>query len=252
MSKFIQQTDMSIIIALFFLSLLILFIIFYRLSVNKRNLAEQQIRVAEQKINQLEQEKQEIEAQSALKSETEERTRLARDLHDGLGGMLSIIKINLENTEHIQNAREVLDKSIEELRRVSHHLMPASLLHIGLKASLEDFSLSIPNAQFDYFGNESRLADQIELLIYRCAYELVNNALKYAHATTIYIQLVQDIDHISLIVHDDGCGFDMETIKGGMGIENLRTRITAFNGNMNILSAPGKGTEARIELKIEN
>jgi signal transduction histidine kinase len=227
------------------LSLLVLSFFLQRLAVNKRKLAEQQVK-------QLEQEQQIIATQSVIDGETAERKRLARDLHDSLGGMLSIVKLNLDDVDHLQDAREMLDKSINELRRVAHHLMPKSLLCCGLKTALEDFCKAIPNAQFDYYGDGSRLDDRIEMLIYRSALELVNNAIKYAKASTIFIQLVQDSDRISLKVEDNGCGFDTETVVAGMGLENLRTRVAVGNGKINIHSLPGIGTEAYVELKIKN
>ncbi|GHT39762.1 hypothetical protein FACS189437_04070 [Bacteroidia bacterium] len=241
---------LGIVGGILLLSLSLLFFIVHRLAVNKQKLAEQQIK-------QLEQEKKIIATQSVLDGETAERTRLARDLHDGLGGMLSVVKLNLDDVEHLQNAREMLDQSISELRRVAHHMMPASLLRYGLKPTLEDFCKSVSNVQFHYFGEDSRLNDRIEILIYRCVLELVNNAIKYANASTINVQLVQDDALISLTVEDDGCGFDMETVETpnlgvstGMGLKNLRDRVEACNGKINIYSLPGKGTEVLVELSL--
>ncbi|GHT46553.1 hypothetical protein FACS189440_04800 [Bacteroidia bacterium] len=232
------------------LSLLILFIILHRLAVAKSKMCEQQ-------VIQVEQEKQIVATQAALDGETAERTRMARDLHDGLGGLLSVVKLNLDDVEHLQNARDTLDKSIEELRRVAHHMMPESLLRYGLKAALEDFCLSAPNVQFDYFGDDSPIDDRTAILIYRCTYELVNNAIKYANATTIQVQLYQDTDRISLIVEDNGCGFDTETVETpksdvstGMGLGNLRARVAAGKGIMDISSSPGKGTEVHVKLPL--
>jgi signal transduction histidine kinase len=260
----IRYSTLSISAIIVLLSLVVLFIVRHRLAVAKRKLTEQEVIVANQQIKQLEQEKQIIATKSVLDGETAERTRMARDLHDGLGGMLSIVKLHLENVENLQNAREALDKSIEELHRVAHHLMPAALLRYGLKTSLEDFCRSFPNVQFDYFGNQSRLNHRIEILIYRCALELVNNAIKHARASAIQVQLVQESDRISLTVVDDGCGFDtakletpkLETPKlgvstSGMGLENLRTRITACNGKINFYSSPGKGTEVYVEIYLQ-
>jgi signal transduction histidine kinase len=176
----------------------------HRLNVHKRKLAEQQ-------IIQLEQEKQIIAVQSVLDGETEERKRVAGELHDSLGAMLSVVKLNLADVEHLQNARDLLDQSINELRRIAHRMMPESLLRYGLKASLEDFCLSVPIMEFHYFGDESRLEDKVELLMYRCVHELVNNALKYSGATGINVQLVQGADRLSLTVQDNGCGFEPET-----------------------------------------
>jgi signal transduction histidine kinase len=216
-----------------FLSLIFLFIIFYRLMVRNRKLAEQQQQI--------------IATQSALDGETSERIRLARDLHDGLGGMLSVLKIHLNDAE---NARTMLDQSINELHRVAHHLMPQSLMRDGLKTALEDFCKSIPNTKFQYLGKEELLDDRTKTLMYRCAYELVNNAFKYAKASIIDIHLLQDSDSISLTVEDDGVGFDPDTVTSGMGLENLRTRIAAFNGEINIFTSPGKGTEVLVELSL--
>ena len=225
----------------------------HRLNRQKRKMAEQQVK-------QLEQEKQLIATQAVLDGETAERSRLSRDLHDGLGGMLSVVKLNLKNMKHYTimdgsdaerfgKAIEMLDQSIGELRRVAHHIMPESLMRYGLKVSLEDFCRVIPGAQFQYFGEDPRLDSRLEVLIYRCAYELVNNAVKHAHATVINIQLMVDNGVVSLTIHDNGIGFDPQTISFGIGLENIRTRISAYNGKMTILSSPDNGTEVSIEIE---
>ena len=142
-----------------------------------------------------------IATQAVLDGETAERSRLARDLHDGLGGMLSVVKLNLKDmnsysimdgldVDRFSNALDMLDQSISELRRVAHHMMPESLMRYGLKISLEDYCRAIPNAHFQYYGSENRLDDRLEVVLYRCAYELINNAVKYAEATTINVQLL--------------------------------------------------------------
>jgi Signal transduction histidine kinase len=204
-----------------------------------------------QKIKQLEQEKQIIASQAIIEGETEERRRLARDLHDGLGGMLSVVKINLDNIEHLQNARELLGKSIDELRRLSHNLMPSALQY-GLSVALEEFCNAIPNAHFHFYGTETQIDEKIKLLFYRCTYELVNNAVKHAKAENINVQLVQEANRIALTVTDDGCGFDTNLKTLGMGLQNIKDRVVAFNGTIEIVSAPEKGTEVFIVLKVEN
>ncbi len=237
-----------------------------RLNIQKRKLAEQQKELAErdremaeQQVKQLEQEKQLVAAQSVLDGETAERSRLARDLHDGLGGLLSVVKLNLKNTkgyaimddtdvDHFVKATEVLDQSIGELRRVAHHLMPESLMRYGLKVSLEDFCRAVPGADFQYLGDGLRLDSRMEVLIYRCTYELVNNAVKHAQATAINVQLLVD-GLVSLTVQDNGIGFDPVKIAAGSGLENIRTRVSAYTGKMIIQTAPGKGTEISIEIE---
>jgi len=226
-----------------FLSLLVYFIIRNRLAIGKQKIAEQQ-------ILQLEQERPLVVARSVIDGETAERTRLARDLHDGLGGMLSVVKLHLSDAQRLSQARETLDQAINELRRITHHLAPESLLRCGLKTSLEDFCLSVPHLRFHYFGDDSRLNHKIEILLYRCVLELVNNALKYADATAINVQLIQDKTWVSLTIQDNGKGFDTEAPTKGMGIENLRNRVAAYNGKVNIYSSPGNGTEIYIEILL--
>ncbi len=243
-----------------FLLIIGLLLVNRRLNIQQRKMAEQQKEMAEQQVKQIEQEKQLVAAQSVLDGETAERSRLARDLHDGLGGMLSVMKLNLKNTksyavmdgedvDRFVKATEVLDQSIVELRRIAHHLMPDSLMRYGLKISLEDFCRAIPGADFQYMGNGSRPDNRMEVLIYRCAYELVNNAVKHARATAVNVQLLVDEGLVSLTVQDNGIGFDPEKIAPGAGLENIRTRVSAYNGKMNIRTAPGKGTEITIEIE---
>ncbi len=238
----------------------------HRMNVQKRQVAEQQREIAEQqrelaerKIKQLEQEKQLIAAQAELDGEAAERSRLARDLHDGLGGLLSVVKLNLKDmksytvmdgtdVDRFGMALDVLDESIGELRRVAHHLMPESLMRYGLRVSLEDYCRAIPVANFQYYGDDERLDSRLEVLIYRCTYELVNNAVKYATATAIDVQLMTDNGLVSLTVRDNGCGFDPGKVTDGAGLENIRTRVSAYNGKMGIHAAPGEGTEVSIEI----
>lgn len=238
-------------------------VLFYRhrMNIQKRKIVDQQCEIAEQHIRQLEQEKQLIATQSLLEGETTERSRLARDLHDGLGGMLSVVKLNLGKMKNyvipdgadrnsFHNAQHMLDQSIGELRRVAHHMMPESLMRYGLNVSLEDYCRAIPSTHFHYFGTERRLDERLEIVLYRCAYELINNAIKYAEATSINVQLVIDHGLVLITIHDDGIGFDPDKISSGSGLNNIRTRISAYNGIMLIHSAPGKGTE--VNLEIEN
>lgn len=230
------------------------------LAKQQRKIAEQKNELAEQKIKQLEKEKQLVATQAVLDGEAAERTRLARDLHDGLGGLLSVVKLNLDKMEKYSVSDEpkedcfctavsMLDQSISELRRVAHHMMPESLMRYGLKVSLEDYCRAIPAARFQYYGSEKRLDERLEEALYRCAFELVNNAIKYAQATAIHVQLMIDNGLVSLTVHDNGIGFDPEKVVSGFGLDNIRTRVSAYNGTMKIHSSPGNGSEISIEIE---
>lgn len=211
-------------------------------------MSQKEKEVAQEQIKQLEKEKQLIATQSVLDGETAERSRLARDLHDGLGGMLSVVKLNLEKGNY-NKVTELLDESIEELRRVAHHIMPESLMYAGLKVSLEDFCCVIPNAHFQFIGEDTRLDRSLEVMLYRCAYELINNAVKYANASQINIQLAFHQSVIALSVDDNGIGFDPKEVVSGTGLKNIRTRVLAHNGVLTIRSAPGQGTEVIIEIE---
>ncbi len=248
-------TGLGIAIVVLFITVLAFFIMRHRLAESKRKLTEQQMR-------QLEQEKQLIAVQAALDGESAERSRLARDLHDGLGSMLSVVKFNLpqmksgvlmevEDVNRFQKALGMLDDSIRELRRVAHHMMPESLLRYGLKTSLSDFCQAIPNVEFHYFGNEVRLPEKLEIMIYRSIHELVNNALKHAQATQISVQLIQEKERVSFTVQDDGIGFDPSASEEGMGLNNIRKRIDIYQGKMDIYPSD-QGTEIHIEIELNS
>ena len=251
-----EKTLYTLIIIISVVAALFAFaILFYRHKLNV-----QKCKHVEQQVKQLEQEKQLVAAQALIDGEAAERSRLARDLHDGLGGMLSVVKLNLKDMkgysvldnldiDHFNKAMVMLDQSISELRRVAHHIMPESLMRHGLKTSLDDFCRAIPGANFRFFGDDTDLDNRLKTLIYRCAYELINNAVKHANATNINVQLMIENGLVSLSVHDDGTGFDPEKVMEGSGLENVRIRVASYNGKMNIYSSPGKGTEVSIEIE---
>lgn len=195
-----------------------------------------------------------LSAQVALQAETNERRILARDLHDGLGGMLSLLRMKLEEYKRQlgQQGQQdevlpMLDNIHTELRRTAHHLMPEELLRNGLVSALNDFAISVPNATFQVTGNILLDKDK-ELVLYRCAYELVNNAIKHAEATHIGIQLMQHDHELVLTVSDDGKGMTMEN--EGMGLQNIRERISSYKGDLDIITAEGQGTEINIKLPL--
>ena len=232
------------------------FFFLWRWTVQKKRLAEQQIK-------QLEQEKQLIATQAVLDGEVQERIRLARDLHDSLGSILAAAKYNLLGIKQISMLGEdeqacygktlsLLDDSMNEMRRVAHHLMPESLGSVGLKQSITDFCNSVPIVKFSYYGDDTHLNTNLEIMVYRILHELVTNGMKHAKAEHILVQIVRDADKIYLTVQDDGCGFDTSTEPKGMGLRNIQARVTANGGELLIDSKPGKGTEVNIELRVES
>ncbi len=241
----------------------VLFVAIIILIAARQKVVSQKRKLAEQKVIQLEKEKQLIATKSLLEGETAERARLSKDLHDGLGGLLSVTKHKIVNmkgsltipedqVDNFNSALETLDNSIRELRRVAHNLMPESLMRYGLNSAISDFCNSIDNVQYHFYGVEKRMDDKLEVAAFRIVNELVNNSLKHANANNINVQLVQDENRISLTVYDDGCGFDPKSIdkaKPG-GLNNIESRVISFNGRLDIISAPNKGTEIMVEFKF--
>ena len=187
-----------------------------------------------------------LAAKVALETEAKERHILARDLHDSLGGMLSLLRLKIEGGMGKEEALQLLDNTHTELRRVSHHLMPEELLQGGLVSALHDFAVSVPGAEFQSYG-DIRLSKEQELTLYRCAYELVNNALKHAKASHINIQLMQDNQEVTLTVSDNGTGMSDGS---GMGLQNIRERIEPYHGTFRIVSNENEGTEINVSLPL--
>ena len=187
-----------------------------------------------------------LAAKVALETEAKERHILASDLHDSLGGMLSLLRLKIEGGMGKEEALQLLDNTHTELRRVSHHLMPEELLQGGLVSALHDFAVSVPGAEFQSYG-DIRLSKEQELTLYRCAYELVNNALKHAKASHINIQLMQDNQEVTLTVSDDGTGMSDGS---GMGLQNIRERIEPYHGTFRIVSNENEGTEINVSLPL--
>ena len=227
----------------------------WRWKVQKHYLSEQQIKQLEQK-NRL------IATQALLDGEVQERTRIARDLHDGIGSILTVAKMNLTESKKSElneksdlkffnKTDNLLDKAILEMRHIAHHLMPESLSIYGLKHTIKDFCDTIPITKFNYYGDESRLSPKLEVMIYRITHELVSNAIKHANASNIFVEIVRYDNKISLTVQDDGCGFDTSCDYKGMGLKNVRTRVAAYNGHILIDSKNEIGTEVNIELSTD-
>lgn len=245
-----------------FITLLILSVLSYRAYQQKQKLQQQQ-------IAELEKEKQLLAAEAVLKGQEEERTRLAKDLHDGLGGMLSGIKhsfntmkgnliLTPENAQAFERSMNMLDSSIKELRMVAHNLMPESLLKFGLDTALKDFCESITGGgalkiAYHGFGVEGlRLESNTEITLYRVIQELVNNSIKHAQATEAIVQIEKQGSLLTITAEDNGKGFDvsiLETAKG-MGWANIINRVEYLKGKLNIHSEPGRGTGVTIELTV--
>lgn len=242
----------------------IAFLLFRNLQ-GKHRLVTQQAALRAQRIAELEKSQQLVAVQSVLKGQEQERSRLARDLHDGIGGMLSGIKLSLSTMKGSVAAPEgdaialsgvidQLDRSITELRRVSHNMMPEALIHFGLKEALENYAESLNrsgdiNFQFQAFGDGVRMDQTTEIILYRIVQELLSNVIRHARASTALIQFIHEKNHYSVTVEDDGSGFDVEHARnhGGAGLSNITARVSYLEATIDIRSSPGEGTSVTIE-----
>ena len=195
-----------------------------------------------------------------IEGEEIERKRIARDLHDGLGSMLSGLKMHLnladrENKENAPNINGLLNDSIKELRNISQNLMPESLMKLGLEHALRDLCASHSTAEttieFQYLNKKTTLPQHFKIMIFRIIQELLNNSLKYAKASQILVSCSQNKDVFFITVEDDGVGFNVEYAekRDGMGLRNIKNRVAFLNGKLEIDSVLDKGTSTYIELK---
>ncbi len=227
---------------------------------------KQKQKLQQQRIIELETEKKLTATEAVLKGEEQERTRLAKDLHDGLGGMLSGIKYSLNNIKgnliltpgdalSFERSIDMLNSSMQEMRRVAHNLMPEALVKFGLDTALKDFCNNINNSgalqvTYQSIGFENANVPQTTAItIYRIVQELVNNTIKHASASNAIVQLSKADNIISLTVEDDGKGFDASTLKSATGIGwiNIQNRIDFLKGRLDVSSQPGKGTSVLVE-----
>ncbi|MBS1567630.1 MAG: sensor histidine kinase, partial [Bacteroidetes bacterium] len=235
----------------------------------------QKQRLQQQRIAELETEKQLTATEAVLKGEELERTRLAKDLHDGLGGMLSGIKYSLdtmkrnqimtpENQQAFERSIDMLDSSIQEMRRVAHNMMPESLVNFGIDAALRDFCDDMTQTgaikvTYQSIGLQGEAITQTTAIaIYRIVQELINNIMKHAAATTAIVQLSKKGAHLSITVEDNGKGFDPSKLEPlgfrnegrGMGWVNIQNRIDLLKGKLDVKSLPGNGTSVLIEFNV--
>jgi two-component system NarL family sensor kinase len=200
-----------------------------------------------------------------LEGQEQERGRLARDLHDGLGGLLSGTKHQLsyldphqsENIEEgISKSIKQIDGAVEELRRVAHNLMPDLLVKYGLEVAIQEFASRISNNALDihteFINYSNSLSEEKQLIIYRIIQELVNNAIKHAEASEIIIQISQEENVLNLTVEDNGKGFDYKglNVKKTAGFHNIESRVQFLKGTMNIISELNIGTSIELQIPI--
>ncbi len=191
---------------------------------------------------------------------------MAGDLHDGLGGMLAGVKINLSRISASQNSAAVtndlpavihqLDKSVNELRRIARNMMPESLLSSGLEVSLKELceSFITDNLKLDFqaYNIRNDLPQETQATVFRIVQELITNAIRHAQAHNILVQCSQNENIFYITIEDDGKGFDttVTEAKKGIGLINVKNRVDYLRGKWDIESTPNTGTTLNIEFNV--
>lgn len=205
--------------------------------------------------------------QSVIETQENERRRIALEIHDGIGPQLSSTILQLETigervkqndpetAKELQTLSHISNEVAEELRNVSHSLMPRVLLDFGLEAALRGLINRINagskcKVEFISSFNGEGLDQTTELNLYRISQELINNALKHAKATSIFVQLLKNDRHLTLMVEDNGEGFNIRELKNavGIGLSNIEMRTKVLGGELNIDSSPGRGSVITVEI----
>lgn len=234
---------------------LLLFSAFIYLSINRRLL---------KKKNELAQQKAE-EKQALLKAsingQEEERKRIARELHDGIGQQFTAIKLAYESSD-LKAANEpgkmsqLIEQAADDVRNLSHQMMPRVLQEVGLKSALSDLVDSVNSKEglkvtFESRNIDERFHESIEINFYRIAQELINNALKHADASEISTMLYRADNQLILMVDDNGKGVDLEKVKGH-GLTSMRSRVEAIGAELDMESSKGNGFMAQVKLNLSN
>jgi len=199
---------------------------------------------------------------ASIAGEEKERTRIARELHDGIGGLITASKINfqlarkktdIQASDDFNEGFKLLEEAAIELRQAARNLMPEILMQEGLIKALQLFCHRISEKSdtqinFQVLG-EKRFNDQhFELTIYRVVQELIHNIVKHSKAKTAIVQLsFQEDAGMQITVEDDGVGINKTTLTSGMGLKNISDRIKETGGKLDIQSGEGKGTSVVIE-----
>lgn len=214
-----------------------------------------------------------VRSSSLLEGQEVERKRLARELHDGIGQMLTGLRLHSEHLKSFSFSSEKQNKSFEDLqtligetieatRMVSFNLAPAVLSDFGIAPAvriLTEQVSKIAGLPIEFSGSKlNRLPEKIEIGLYRITQEAIHNAVKYAEASKIKVQLSAKNGFVTLEIADNGKGFDPSKIKlsaekrlGGSGIKNMQTRTELLNGKFKIESRAGKGTKLIVELPLD-
>jgi len=222
--------------------------------------------ISQQKIVDLVKGNEVSSINSYMEGQEKERGRIAGELHDRLGSLLSTVKLHfssiestieqdIEQSESFSFALDLLDNSVEEVRTISHNLSKGVLTRFGLIGAVENLKNAINAAgkiqvKFIKAGPEFDILPEIEIELFRIIQELITNAIKHSQSEDIFVQLISDQEGLSIVVEDHGLGMDMTKMKSkGLGLKNLKLRVENIGGEYHIDTAINKGTSVIINVK---
>ena len=230
--------------------------------------ARKKERLHESEMNLFKQEQQNQIFSAMIEGQEKERKRLAIDLHDGLGGRLSGISLNLSKLDkdepkeypkkELQKVMKDLGDSLTELRSIARNMMPETLVKFGLEAALKDYCSSMTGNEtkvmLQFYGNENGIDLNQQVTMYRVIQELINNAIKHANASEVLVQYMREGNNVDITVEDNGVGFNKEISEetpSGMGLSNLKTRVAYLKGNLDFNSEINEGTTVNVHINID-
>ncbi len=233
-----------------------------RIRANKK-IAEQERALQQQQIVQLEQESRLNTLKAVMEGQEKERSRIAADLHDGLGGLLTSVKSHfnalaypVQDQEMFAKTNRLMDDACDEVRRIAHNMMPRALGVSGLHGALEDLVNDLGKqglqCRLEMISMSAPLPPAMEMMLYRILQELCSNVVKHARATELLIQLLRDDQQLTVIVEDNGRGFELDQArnKSGIGLSSIQSRVEYLNGAISWDSVPGQGTTVSIHLPV--
>ena len=241
------------------IAVILFLLIFYRHKARKDKI------ITDQKIRQLEEEKKLLAAKFLVEGQEEERKRIAKELHDGLGVLLSTAKMQFatikdkspENKPLIDKATKLLEQATGDVREISHNMMPGLLTKFGLYEATEDLFDKLNEtvglkAIVEIKGEQTRLQENKEIMLYRIIQEMVNNTLKHAEAKNILLDMNIQSEMLNIKYLDDGKGFVVsEKLESkSFGLTSIQSRVNFLNGKLDIESAYNKGAQFTLSVPI--
>ncbi|MCF6169857.1 MAG: sensor histidine kinase [Bacteroidales bacterium] len=259
----IHNRDLKIVLLTIFCFVILLLLIIFLIRLKNR---KDKI-IAAQRIQQLEEKQKLLAAQSVLVGQENERKRIARELHDGIGVLLSTASIHFSNIEEssadekiaqlLKKANKLLKEAGGQVRKISHDMMPGVLSKFGLQEALEDVFENVEDAgsievdcRIELEGE--RLNENLEIMLYRIVQEMLNNTLKHAGAKRISFLLKKEVDELLIRYNDDGRGFNQDEVHAerSLGLSGIKSRIDFLKGEMRLISSKGKGVQYEIRLPL--